>query len=250
MVQTFQPISQGLFGRYFFQFSQAFLLVGFCLSCEFGRERFVPFYHFHLSLSHLFSGSTSPIITLSSPCFAIARKASFHPTLGFLADLRFYDAASESNLVSADLEKYAYIHIATHGFVNEKDPGLSGLFFFPSSDSTLDNILYLNEINNLKLSARLVVLSACETGLGKIAAGEGILGFSRAFFVAGARNLLLSLWKVNDVSTTELMTHFYKFHLENGIPLAASLRNAKLSLIANPRTSHPYFWAPFVLGGK
>ena len=106
------------------------------------------------------------------------------------------------------------------------------------------------EIYHLKLNARLVTLSACETGLGKLAAGEGILGFSRAFLLAGARNLLLSLWKVNDASTTELMTQFYTFHLENGIPLPESLREAKLSLIRNPETSYPYFWAGFVLTGN
>jgi CHAT domain-containing protein/Tfp pilus assembly protein PilF len=169
---------------------------------------------------------------------------------GFTTDLMVYADASEKNLVGATLGKYSYIHIATHGFVNEKNPGLSGLYFYPSPDSLFDNILYLSEIYKLKLNTKLVVLSACETGLGKVAAGEGILGFSRAFLFAGARNLLLSLWKVNDVSTTELMTRFYTFHLENGIPLAPSLRNAKLSLIRNPHTSHPYFWAPFVLSGN
>jgi CHAT domain-containing protein len=169
---------------------------------------------------------------------------------GLANDLRLYSEATENNLISADLRRYSTIHIATHGFVNEKNPGLSGLYFYPSHDSLFDNILYLSEIYKLKLNAELVVLSACETGLGKVAAGEGILGFSRAFLFAGARNLLLSLWKVNDASTTELMTRFYKFHLENGIPLAESLRFAKLTLIRNPHTSHPYFWAPFVLNGN
>ncbi len=151
---------------------------------------------------------------------------------------------------NADLSRYDYLHIATHGIVNERNPSLSALFFFPTRDSLYDNVLYTGEILNLRLKAKLVVLSACETGLGKFASGEGVLGFSRAFLYAGARNLVLSQWKVNDVSTTELMTQFYNFHLKEGLPLTESLRKAKLSLIGNPWTSHPFFWAPFVLIGS
>jgi len=169
---------------------------------------------------------------------------------GRISKVYLSDNATESNLLGARLQEAGYLHMATHGFVNEKNPGLSGLYFYPSEDTKADQVLYLGEIYQLKLNARLVTLSACETGLGKLAPGEGVLGFSRAFLLAGARNLLLSLWKVNDASTTELMTQFYKFHLENGSPLAESLRKSKLSLIGNTETSHPYFWAGFVLTGN
>jgi CHAT domain-containing protein len=108
----------------------------------------------------------------------------------------------------------------------------------------------MGEIYHLHLNARLVVLSACETGLGKVASGEGILGFSRAFLLAGARNLLLSLWQVNDTSTTELMTRFYTYHLIKERSLADALRRAKLDLIGNSQTAHPFFWAGFVLSGN
>jgi len=170
--------------------------------------------------------------------------------LGYGSEYRLTANATENELRTTDLSKIGYLHIATHGTVNEKDPGLSGLYFYPVKDNHHDNILYMGEIYHLKLNARLVVLSACETGLGKVASGEGILGFSRAFLLAGARNLLLSLWQVNDVSTTRLMTSFYKSYLENSLSLAESLRDAKLELIRIPGTSHPYFWAPFVLTGN
>jgi CHAT domain-containing protein/Tfp pilus assembly protein PilF len=219
---------------------------------------FAPVFSKRIEIAESESGDNSAVNRAAFPLLAPLRASRDEVSdidflfrqKGFTSDLRLFAEATERYLVSSDLKKYAYIHIATHGFVNEKNPGLSGLYFFPSHDSLFDNILYLNEIYNLKLDAELVVLSACETGLGKMAAGEGILGFSRVFLLSGARNLLLSLWKVNDASTTELMTQFYKSHLENGIPLAESLRNAKLSLIRNPPTSHPYFWAPFVLSGN
>ena len=115
------------------------------------------------------------------------------------------------------------------------------------NDSDYDNILYTGEIYNLKINAELVTLSACETGMGKIAEGEGLLGFSRAFMFAGAKNLLLSLWKVDDTSTSQLMSNFYSNHLENEMPLAESLAQAKKQLIHGTKFSHPYFWAPFVL---
>jgi len=168
---------------------------------------------------------------------------------GFTSKYRLSGDASERNLSTTDLQEFGYIHIATHGFVNEKSPGMSGLYFYPLKDNQYDNILYMGEIYHLHLNAQLVVLSACETGLGKVASGEGVLGFSRAFVLAGARNLLLSLWQVNDASTTGLMARFYNYHLIEGRSLPDALRQAKLDLICNPETNHPCYWAPFVLTG-
>jgi CHAT domain-containing protein len=194
----------------------------------------------------IYSGGLAP---LSSSLAEALEADTLFRTQGYRTEIKLFSDASKSNFISSNPGKFNYIHIATHGFVNEINPGLSGLYFYPDSAMNSDNVLYLNEIYNLKLKARLVVLSACETGLGKIAAGEGILGFSRAFLYAGAENLLLSLWKVNDVSTTQLMTNFYKSNIQDGMTMAESLRKAKLSLLRDPRTSHPYFWAPFVLTG-
>ncbi len=166
------------------------------------------------------------------------------------SDMYLFSDASEKNFSNLHLDRYNFIHIATHGFVDKSNPDLSGLFFAPMNDSDYDNILYTGEIYNLKINAELVTLSACETGMGKIAEGEGLLGFSRAFLFAGAKNLLLSLWKVDDASTSQLMSSFYSNHLEKEMPLAESLAQAKKHLIHETKFSHPYFWAPFVLIGK
>lgn len=158
--------------------------------------------------------------------------------------------AYESNFTSQDLSEYQYIHIATHGFVDRKKPELSGLYFSPVEQDGYDNILYTGEIYNIKLNASLVTLSACETALGKVAEGEGMLGFSRAFLYAGAKNLVVSLWKVNDASTAALMTGFYNNFLEKDMHYSGALAKAKLDLIRSDEYSHPYYWAPFVLIGQ
>ena len=103
----------------------------------------------------------------------------------------------------------------------------------------------------LKMNADLVTLSACSTGLGKLVNGEGILGLTRAFFYAGARNVTVSLWSVNDSATASLMKAYYK-NLNRGLPKSAALRQAKLALLRGSNVSwrHPYFWAPFVLVGE
>ena len=103
----------------------------------------------------------------------------------------------------------------------------------------------------LKLSADMITLSACSTGLGKLVNGEGILGMTRAFFYAGARNLTVSLWNVNDAATAVLVRSFYA-QLNRGISKPEALRQAKLHLLfgSNPTWRRPYFWAPFVLVGS
>ena len=100
------------------------------------------------------------------------------------------NAANEAQLKSPGLETYHYIHFATHGIINETTPKLSGLLLAQDSTLAEDGILYLNEVYNLNLNADLVVLSACETALGKVARGEGLIGLTRGFLYAGAQNLL------------------------------------------------------------
>jgi CHAT domain-containing protein len=111
-----------------------------------------------------------------------------------------------------------------------------------------DGKLRMADILNLRLDADLVVLSACETGLGRRVTGEGLVGFARAFFYAGARSLAVSLWLVADSSTPDLMRDFYS-RLERGERKADALRQAKLAMIAGGRFAHPFYWAPFVLVG-
>jgi CHAT domain-containing protein len=118
-----------------------------------------------------------------------------------------------------------------------------------SSTPTEDGLLQVYEIFDLKLNAELVVLSACETGLGKQVKGEGLVGLTHAFFYAGTSSVLVSLWKVQDRSTADLMVNFYQ-ELDAGKNKAESLRQAKLRMIQQNRYAHPYYWAPFVLMGN
>ncbi len=175
-------------------------------------------------------------------------KAGFFQRLfGNSSNIYLKDEANEVNLKTQGIDDYQFVHFATHGLINETNPQLSGLVL--AQDSTLkeDGILYLGEIYNLNLNADLVVLSACETGLGKIARGEGLIGLTRGFLFAGAQNLLVSLWQVNDASTAQLMIDFYRFMLDGKSKFAA-LRQAKLALIENdPKYADPFYWAPFVL---
>ncbi|MDP1676303.1 MAG: tetratricopeptide repeat protein [Bacteroidota bacterium] len=166
------------------------------------------------------------------------------------AKVFLHNEAKESNLKSNDIQQYRFIHIATHGIINEEKPNLSGIIFSaPENNSSEDGVLYSGEIYNLRLNADLVVLSACETGLGTIVKGEGILGFTRGFMYSGAQNLLVSLWQVADKSTAELMVQFYQnIFKKQSYPTA--LRNAKLEMIKQGKYAHPVEWSPFVLTGK
>ncbi len=164
-------------------------------------------------------------------------------------DLYLHQEANEHLIKTSSLKKYRFIHFATHGVVDEKNPERSRIFLQHSAAAE-DGSLFCGEIYNLQLDAELVTLSACETGLGKISKGEGVIGLSRALVYAGARNLVVSLWSVADESTASLMTKFYNNLLEHQTPgYAANLRQAKLSLLESDQYSAPYFWAPFILIG-
>ncbi|MGB2868658.1 MAG: CHAT domain-containing tetratricopeptide repeat protein [Bacteroidota bacterium] len=161
-----------------------------------------------------------------------------------------HSAASESEFKSAKVGSSRFVHVATHGIIQEDSPKLSALVFaMPEKGSWDDGVLYAGEVYNLKLNADLVVLSACESGLGKVAKGEGILGLTRGFLYAGAKNLLVSLWQVADKSTADLMVEFYRNVLK-GQSLPSALRNAKLTMIKEKKFAHPVEWSPFVLMGK
>ncbi len=158
--------------------------------------------------------------------------------------------ASEENLKSENGRLYRILHFATHGLIDEKTPDRSCIVLSIDEDPAEDGFLQVQEIFDLKLNAQLVTLSACQTGRGKLVRGEGIIGFSQAFFYAGARSLLVSLWSVADQSTSQLMGNFYRF-LQEGYSISDALRLAKLKFIRNSNRSlrHPYYWAPFVLRG-
>jgi len=139
---------------------------------------------------------------------------------------------------------YRYLHFASHGVFDPEQPLQSGLLL--SKDATNDGNLTVAELYDLKLNADLVTLSACETALGKIANGDDVVGFTRGFLYAGAKSIVSSLWKVDDVATYRLMQSFYS-NL-NKLDKRSSLRQAQLNL--KKQYSHPYYWAAFQLTGS
>lgn len=155
--------------------------------------------------------------------------------------------ASIRALSDLELKDFGYIHFATHAFIHETSPALSGIML--AGDDQGDNIIFLGDIYNLQLNAELVVLSACDTGIGSLARGEGMIGFTRAFIHSGVHNLVVSMWKVGDRSTSELMIRFYR-EMFDGAGKTEALRTAKLSLIERPDTAFPSEWASFVLIGR
>ena len=136
------------------------------------------------------------------------------------------------------------LHIATHGYADPDVPEFSGLLLAGAGDQPYE-VLTAQEVYLWSLQARLVTLSACQTGLGQTVEGEGLLGLTRAFIYAGARDVLCSLWPVSDESTAQLMTGFYAA-LQGGAPVEDALRQAQQSLLADPATADPFYWAAFV----
>ena len=158
--------------------------------------------------------------------------------------------ANEDNLATRDISKYRIIHVATHGLLNAERPQFTGVVLSLVGNKSHDGFLRTDEVFNLHLGGPLVVLSACETGLGKEKRGEGVMGLTRAFMYAGAPTVGVSLWSVADRSTAELMTDFYRRFLSaNEGSSAASLRGAQLAMITGKKYSAPFYWAPFVLVG-
>jgi CHAT domain-containing protein/Tfp pilus assembly protein PilF len=172
---------------------------------------------------------------------------------GKKAQVQIKNNANEEYIKSGGLKEYKLLHFATHGFVNEEKPELSGIFLAQDSTLSEDGILYQGEIYNLDLNADLTVLSACETGLGQIKRGEGIIGLTRALLYAGSKNIIVSLWKVADESTSDLMIDFYKNLLNENQETkeySKALQQAKLKMINEEKYAHPFYWSPFILIGK
>jgi CHAT domain-containing protein len=159
--------------------------------------------------------------------------------------------ANEENLGARDVSKYGIIHVATHGLLNAERPQFTGVVLSLVGNKTHDGFVRTDEVFNLRLGAPLVMLSACETGLGKEKRGEGVIGLTRAFMYAGAPTVGVSLWSVADKSTADLMTDFYKRLLSTGEGTTSSsaLRGAQLAMISGKKYSAPFYWAPFVLVG-
>ncbi len=173
-------------------------------------------------------------------------------------------AASKSKLLALDfdvnrqlatsdsLSQYRIVHFATHGWLDAETPDLSAIVLsLVGKDGQPQNgFLRLHEIYNLNLPAELVVLSACETGIGKEIKGEGLISLTRGFMYAGARRVLVSLWPVDDPATAELMKRFYRGMLKEKLNPAAALKKAQLEMMTQPRWRSPYYWAGFTLQGE
>lgn len=155
--------------------------------------------------------------------------------------------ASEEQAKRADLSGYGYLHFAAHGLLDDDYQAIA-LSQVPGASE--DGFLGLSEIMNLQWDARVVVLSACETGLGKVRRGEGVTGLTRAVMYAGSPAAVVSLWSVSDEGTKELMTRFYGAMLGKRLPPADALRQAKLEMAASEEWRSPYYWAAFVLYGE
>ncbi len=162
-------------------------------------------------------------------------------------------AASRAALVEpgSPASKVRYLHLATHGLLDSKHPELSGvvLSLVDEKGRSVDGFLRLADVYNLDLAAELVVLSACQTALGKEIRGEGLVGLTRGFLHAGARGVVASLFSVQDRATAELMKGFYRGLLEKDLPPATALREAQRTLLSDKRFAAPYFWAAFELQG-
>ena len=146
--------------------------------------------------------------------------------------------------------QYRFLHLTTHGKANDKLGDYSYLAFFNTKDSLADKLLYVRDLYNLQLNADMVVLSACETGIGQLHRGEGIASLARAFSYAGAKSIVTTLWQIGDGNSKILMTNFYK-HLQKGDSKAVALSKAKRDFINADKikNSDPFFWAGFILIG-
>ncbi|MGB3557172.1 MAG: CHAT domain-containing protein [Geitlerinemataceae cyanobacterium] len=158
--------------------------------------------------------------------------------------------ASLTTATSAELANYQIVHLATHGCIGKEHPSLQGIVLsqFAADGTPRDGFLRLADVFNLNLPAELVVLSACQTGIGENLKGEGIVGLTRGFMYAGAKRVAVSLWNVKDFATADLMGKFYQQMLEEGLSPTAALREAQLEMWKAGKP--PYEWAAFVLQGE
>ncbi|MEG4065449.1 CHAT domain-containing protein [Microcoleus sp. SVA1_A1] len=167
--------------------------------------------------------------------------------------LAYFDfQASRANALSDRLSQYRFIHWATHGFANPQNPELSGVVMSLVNESgqNSNGYLLLGDIFNLNFNAELVVLSACQTGLGEVIQGEGLIGLTRGLMYAGTSRVVTSLWSVPDAETAILMEKFYTKMLQNNLKPSDALRAAQLELFQSKSWVAPYYWAAFTLQGE
>jgi CHAT domain-containing protein/lipopolysaccharide biosynthesis regulator YciM len=161
-------------------------------------------------------------------------------------------AANRKLATSAELGQYRVVHFATHGIINNNHPELSGivLSLVDEKGQPQNGFLRLYDLYNLKLSADLVVLSACQTALGKEIRGEGLIGLTRGFMYAGSPRVIASLWQIDDRASAEFMKRFYGAMIGQKLRPAAALRAAQVSMSQDPRWRQPHYWAAFTIQGE
>lgn len=160
-------------------------------------------------------------------------------------------AATRRQFLDVNVSDYKILHFATHGLINETRPELSGIIFsrFSEKREKLDEFIRLQDIYNLDLNADLVVLSACETAVGKEEKGEGLVSLNNAFLQVGAKTVLSSLWKVEDAATVELMKNFYEIMVNEKATSSKALQTAQKKMWESGRYKSPFYWAAFTMQG-
>jgi len=159
------------------------------------------------------------------------------------------EKATEQSFKSIASE-YNILHFAMHTLINNEKPMLSKMVFYQDADSTEDGMLNTYELFGMELNAGLAVLSACNTGTGKLLKGEGIMNLARGFIYAGVPSIVMTMWSVEDQASAQIVNSFYQY-LDKGMPKDEALRQAKLDMLAegNMLRSHPYYWAAYVTIG-
>jgi CHAT domain-containing protein len=198
-------------------------------------------------------GETNEPLVISRLPFTRREAEAILATVPSRSSLKAMDfKANRETVLNSDLSGYRIVHFATHGLLNSEHPELSGivLSLVNENGQPIDGFLRLNEIYNLNLGADLVVLSACQTALGKEVKGEGLIGLTRGFMYAGSPRVIASLWKVDDAATAELMKLFYQKMLHEKMRPAAALRAAKVEMRKQKRWNAPFYWAAFELQGE
>ena len=190
------------------------------------------------------------------PALPEARREAeaLHTLYGAASSIQVGSDARESTFKS-QAGQFRILHLATHGLLDDTHPMYSNLLLTPEADGKEDGLLEAHEIMRMDLRADLAVLSACETGRGRISAGEGVIGLAWAFFVAGTPSTVVSQWNVDSISTADLMLDFHRrlyISIVSGsgrLQTAEALRQAQLHLLRSSHTAHPFYWAGFATVG-
>jgi CHAT domain-containing protein len=161
-------------------------------------------------------------------------------------------SASRENFFGVNLSNFRLIHFAAHALIDPTNPDASSIMLseFDGSATSMSGAVRYNDIQRLDLNAELVVLSACQSGIGRQVRGEGFASLAQGFFSVGAKKVMFSRWEVDDKVTAETMVRFYRKLISEKLPPSTAARQAQVSLLSDPRWRHPYYWAAFTIQGS